>query len=568
MPHENLVGGIADHDIREAAAQHTLAANPLVGVRGRDILDSARVLLGQMMSSPGVASRQYLSFLGELGRIATGGSELAPDARDKRFADPAWKESVAYRALAQCYLAWGGALNRFVDEAKMDQREKERARFVVALLVDAMSPTNSLAGNPAALKKLIDTGGASVVHGLENLVGDLTRNGGLPTQVDTRKFAVGKNLATTPGAVVHRSPVMELIQYRPMTDEVHRRPLLIAPPQINKFYVFDLVPEKSIVQFALKGGLQTFAISWKNPTQAESHFGLDTYVEALEEAVDVMCNITGSEDVNIWGACSGGITTSAFLASLAARRETKVHSATVAVCVLDMAVARNTTAGIFVTPESIVAAKSASQLAGVVEGQELAHMFAWMRPNDLIWNYWVNNYLLGNAPPAVDILYWNNDTTRLPARLHADFLDLIDANPYVNASRLEVRGTPLDMRRVNLDSYVVAGVTDHITPWQGCYSTAKLYGVRSTFVLANSGHIQSLINPPDNPKACFWVGAAHQPKAEAWLEQAAKHAGSWWPHWLEWIKARSGELTAASAVLSNADDPLLGEAPGRYVMEK
>jgi polyhydroxyalkanoate synthase len=431
-----------------------------------------------------------------------------------------------------------------------------------------MAPTNSLAGNPAALKKLVDTGGASLVHGLENLIGDLARNGGLPSQVDRRKFAVGTNLATTPGSVVYRNPVMELIQYRPVGHEVHRRPLLIAPPQINKFYVFDLVPEKSIVQFALQGDLQTFAISWKNPTPAESHFGLDTYIEAMEQAVDVMRDVTGSQDVNIWGSCSGGITTSAFVANLAARGESKVHSATVAVCMLDMAAAQNTTAGMFVTPESIVAAKSASQLAGVVEGQELARMFAWMRPNDLIWNYWVNNYLLGNAPPAFDILYWNNDTTRLPARLHADFLDLIDGNPYVNAGRLAVRGTPLDMRRVDMDAYVVAGLTDHITPWQGCYNTAKLYGERSTFVLANSGHIQSLLNPPGNPKACFSTGAARQTKAEEWLEQATKSTGSWWPHWLEWIKARSGELTAAAAVPGNADYPPLGEAPGRYVMEK
>ncbi len=556
-----------DNDIREQAAQHTLAANPLVGVRGQDFLDSARVLLGQMISQPGLAARQYLSFLGELGRIATGGSELAPDPKDKRFADLAWQESVAHRALAQCYLAWGGALNRFVDTAKMDKRDAARARFVVSLLVDAMSPTNSLAGNPTALKKLVDTGGASLLHGLENLVGDIIRNGGLPAQVDTGKFAVAKNLATTPGSVVYRNPVMELIQYWPMGREVHKRPLLIAPPQINKFYVFDLVPEKSIVQLALRGGLQTFAISWKNPTPAESHFGLDTYVAAMEEAVDVMRDITGSEDINVWGSCSGAITMSAFLANLAARGEPKFHSTTVAVCVLDMAVAQNTTAGIFVTPESIVAAKSASQLAGVVEGRELARMFAWMRPNDLIWNYWVNNYLLGNAPPAFDILYWNNDTTRLPARLHADFLDLIDVNPYVNAGRLEVRGTPLDMRRVNMDSYVVAGVTDHITPWQGCYNTAKLYGDRSTFVLANSGHIQTLLNPPGNPKAFFWTGALRQGSADAWLEQAAKHAGSWWLHWLEWIKLRSGEMTSAPATLGNAENPPLGEAPGRYVME-
>jgi polyhydroxyalkanoate synthase len=557
-----------DDDIREQAAQHTLAANPLVGVRGQDIFDSARLLLGQLLRHPAAAAQQYLSLLGELGRIATGGSELAPDAKDRRFADPAWKESAAYRAVAQAYLAWGNALNRFLDDRKLDKHDADRARFVAALLIDALAPTNSLAGNPAALKKLIDTGGASLVHGLENFVGDLVRNGGLPAQVDTRKFAVGRNLATTPGEVVYRTPVMELIQYRPMTDEVHERPLLIAPPQINKFYFFDLAPEKSIIQYCLKGGLQTFAISWKNPTAAEGHFGIDTYVAALEEAVDVMRDITGSADVNIWGSCSGGITMSAFLAHLAARRQTKVHSATVAVCLLDMAAVHNTTAGMLVTPESIVAAKSASQLAGVVEGQQLARMFAWMRPNDLIWSYWVNNYLLGNAPPAFDVLYWNNDTTRLPAQLHGDFLDLIDTNPFVHAGRLEVRGTPLDMTRVDIDSYVVAGATDHITPWQGCYNTARLYGGRSTFVLANSGHIQSLLNPPGNPKAVFWTGGASAPHAEAWLDGAPKHSGSWWPHWLDWIRSRSGGLTRAPATLDSAHNPPLGAAPGRYVIER
>ena len=557
----------ADH-IREQASEHTLAANPLVGVRSQDILDSAGTLLARMAANPAVAVRQYVAFLGELGRIVTGGSELAPDAKDKRFADPAWKESLPYRALAQCYLAWGGALNRFVDEAKMSKRDAERSRFVVSLLVDAMSPTNWLGGNPTALKRIVDTGGASFVHGLENLIGDLAYNGGLPAQVDKRKFAVGKNLATTPGAVVHRSPVMELIQYRPATEEVYARPLLIAPPQINKFYVFDLAAEKSIIQYALKGNLQTFMISWKNPTSTESHFGLDTYVAAIEEAVDVIRSITGSEDVNIWGSCSGGITVAALLANLAARDQQKIHSATMAVCLLDMAVAEDTTAGIFVTPETILAAKTASRSAGVLQGRELARMFAWMRPNDLIWNYWVNNYLLGNTPPAFDILYWNNDTTRLPARLHADFLDLIGPNPYVNPGVMDVGGVPLDMRKVQMDSYVIAGLTDHITPWHGCYNTARLFRERSTFVLANSGHIQSLLNPPGNPKAYFWAGPAHQANAEAWLEQSAKHTGSWWPHWLEWIGARSGEKKSAPAVLGAADYPLLGDAPGQYVMEK
>jgi len=546
----------------------TLAANPLVGVRTQDILAATRALLEQGMRHPSLAAAQYLGFLSELGRIAAGRSELAPPPQDRRFADPAWKESPAYRALAQAWLAWGHALERFIDQAGMERREAERARFVVALLVDALAPTNALAGNPAALKKLVDTGGASVARGLQNYIADLARNGGLPAQVDPRAFAVGRNLATTRGAVVYRSPVMELIQYGAQTEQVHARPLLIAPPQINKYYVFDLAPDKSIVQFALKGGLHTFAVSWKNPTRAESDFGLDTYVGALEDAADVMREITGADDINIWGACSGGITTSALLAHLAARDSRKVHSATLAVCVLDMAAAQDTTAGMFVTPQSIVAAKAASQLAGVLEGQELARMFAWMRPNDLVWNYWVNNYLLGNAPPAFDILYWNSDSTRLPARLHADFLDLIEANPFVRPGRLRVRGTALDMRRVDLEAYVVAGLTDHITPWPGCYNTARLFGERTTFVLSNSGHIQSLLNPPGNPKSFFWCGAPRGVSAEKWLAGAAKHPGSWWPHWLEWIKARSGELRAPAAEAGSAARPPLDRAPGRYVLEK
>src|SRR5262249_16380991 len=289
-----------EHDIREQAAAHTLAANPLVGVRGEDLVASARLLLDEMLNNPAAFMRQYVALLAELVPIAPGGSAPAPKAR--RFRDPTWKNNATYRALAQAYLAWANSLYRFLDEAKIGSREAERARFLVSLLVDALAPTNSLAGNPAALKKLVETGGASFLHGFENFVRDVVRNGGLPAQVDTPTFAVGKNLATTPGWVVLRTEVMELIQYRPTTDEVHQRPLLIAPPQINKFYVFDLSPDKSIIRYCLEAGLQTFAISWKNPTAAERGFGLDTYVAGLEQAVDAMRAITASEDVNIWGS--------------------------------------------------------------------------------------------------------------------------------------------------------------------------------------------------------------------------------------------------------------------------
>lgn len=552
-----------------SALEHqTLAANPLVGVRRREVLDSARKLIGHMARNPGVAARQYVTFVRELGRIATGLSELVPDDRDRRFADTAWRESGPYRLLAQSYLAWGDALNRFVDRARMEKRDAERARFVVALFVDAMAPTNTLGGNPAALKRALDTGGTSLLRGLENFVADLAKNGGLPAQVDRRRFAVGRNLASTEGSVVFRNRLLELIQYRPLAARVRKRPLLIVPPQINKYYAFDLSPEKSIVRFALQGGLQVFVASWKNPSPAEGDFGLDAYVEALEEAIDAMREITRSAEVNIWGACSGGITTSALLGYLAARRQRKVHSATLAVCLLDMAAVEGTTAGAFATPNAIAAAKRASRAKGVLEGRDLARMFAWMRSNDLVWSYWVNNYLMGNAPPAYDVLYWNSDTTRLPARLHGDFLDLMAANPFVNAGRLKVRGKALDMRKVDLDAYVIAGTTDHITPWQGCYATAKLLGARSRFVLCNSGHIQSLINPPGNPKAAFRVKAARETSAAKWLERAPQQEGSWWPDWLAWIGKRSGALVASPAALGSLDHRPLCDAPGSYVMER
>ena len=546
----------------------TLAANPLVGVRRRDVLDSARRLLGHVARNPGVAARRYAAFVREVGRIASGRSVLVPDERDRRFSDPAWRESGPYRLLAQTYLAWGNALNELVDQVRMDRRDAERARFVVSLFVDAMAPTNVLAGNPAALKRALDTGGTSLLRGIEHFVSDLARNGGMPSQVDGRKFAVGRNVATTEGSVVLRNRVLELIQYRPLAPRVHQRPLLIVPPQINRYYAFDLSPEKSIVRFALQGGLQVFIASWKNPTPAEGGLGLDDYVEGLEEAIDAMRAITRSPDVNVWGACSGGITTAALLGHLAARRHRKVRSATMAVCLLDMAAVEGSTAGAFATPKAVAAAKKASRLRGVLEGRDLARMFAWMRSNDLVWNYWVNNYLMGNAPPAYDVLYWNSDTTRLPARLHGDFLDLIEANPFANPGRLAVRGKPLDMRKLDLESYVVAGTTDHITPWEGCYRTARILGKRSRFVLCNSGHIQSLINPPGNPKSRFHARPASEKDAAKWLRKAPEREGSWWPDWLAWIARRSGPRVAAPTALGSLDHRPLCDAPGRYVMEK
>jgi polyhydroxyalkanoate synthase len=558
------------HDaLVERAASNTLAANPLVGIRRRDVLATASSLVGHLARQPRLVSRQYAKLVGEYARIAAGRSTLEPAPGDRRFADAAWRDNGVFRRLVQTYVALGGSLERVVDEAKLDPEAAERARFAVSLFVDAIAPTNFVAGNPAALRKLVDTRGASVLRGFANFVEDLARGTGLPRQVDTRPFGVGRNLATTPGAVVFRNEVLELIQYAPTTPRVHARPLVIVPPQINKFYVFDLAPDKSLVRYALDSGVQAFAVSWRNPTRAHGDWGFDAYCGALERAIDAMREITGARDVNVLGACSGGITLTALLGELAARREHVVHCATLAVCVLDTSAARIGTTGMFVTPATIAAAKAASRKRRVLEGAELARMFAWMRPNDLVWNYHVNNYLLGNDPPAHDILFWNNDTTRLPARLHADFLDLFESNAFVHKGKLRVRDSGVDVGRIGIDSYVVGGLTDHITSWQGVYRTARLYGgARSTFARSNGGHIQSLINPPGNARSWFMAGPARAHTPESWLQRRERVAGSWWPHWRTWIQARSGPHAAARPEAGSKRHPPLANAPGTYVLER
>ncbi len=336
----------------------------------------------------------------------------------------------------------------------------------------------------------------------------MTKNGGLPSSVDASKFKVGENLANAPGTVVFRNEVLELIHYTATTEKVYQRPLLIVPPQINKYYSVDLSPEKSMIRFLTANGIQPYCVSWRNPTPAQADWGLDTYIEALDEACDAAREITGVDTVNIMGSCSGGITLSTYVAWLAAQKKEKINAVILAVCVLDTQADTDSEFASLVTPESIMIAKQMSKARGILDGHEMAKMFAWMRPNDLIWNYWVNNYLLGNQPPAFDVLFWNADTTRLPARLHADFLDLIFTNPFVNGGKLSISGVPIDMKKVKHETYVIAGTTDHITPWKAVYQTARLYGDKTTFILSNSGHLQSLLNPPGNPKAWYVKGVA------------------------------------------------------------
>jgi poly[(R)-3-hydroxyalkanoate] polymerase subunit PhaC len=544
-----------------------LGANPLVGLSRPQIAAALGRLLQRVVVEPGVVTAGGLDAIRQLIEVLVGRSDVAPEPRDKRFLAPTWSENPVYRRLLQAYLVETRSLLDVVDEVELDAKSRERARFALSLLTEAVAPTNTLLGNPTALARAVETRGRSVLAGLRHLAHDVRHNGGMPATVDARPFTVGGNLAVTPGQIVHRSEVFELIQYAPAGTTTFTRPLVAIPPQINKYYISDIGPGRSLIEHMVGAGVPYFAVSWRNPTAAQRAWDLDTYVAACKEAIEVACEITGSADANVVGMCAGAITMACLLGHLAATGERLVHSATFLVAGLDTA--QESQIGMLASQPAVEAARARSHRAGVLDGRDLARVFAWLRPNDLVWNYWVNNYLLGEDPPAFDILYWNADTTRLPAGLHSDFLDLFTTNGLAHPGTLTVLGTPVDLGKVDIDAYVVAGSTDHIVPWQTAYQTTQLLGGDTEFVLSSSGHIQAIVNPSGNPRSSYRTrGGVPPADADGWIEGAEKSAGSWWDHWSTWLGARSGDQRRAPTHLGSAAHPALEAAPGRYVHER
>jgi len=508
-------------------------------------------------------ARANRALAGELGRIAVGRSAVAPAAGDWRFADPTWQENAAFHRTMQIYLAWSRAVMALAEETGLPWRSEERARFALNVLTSAAAPTNLLLTNPAAMKRLYETGGASVVRGTRTMIRDWRSNGSLPRQFDATKLHVGVDLAVTAGAVVYRDERMEVIQYRPTTPQVHASPVVVIPPQVNKYYFLDLAPGRSFVEYAVSRGLQVFMISWCNPTPQCSAWGLDDYAGSVLTALDVARSITGADQGNVIGFCAGGITCASALNHLATTGTDPVASATFAVTLLDFDVPAML--GMLASPTLLRLATSASRRAGVLPGRSLGKVFTWFRPNDLVWNYVVNNYLLGNDPPVFDILAWNGDTTNLPATLHRQFLEIFGNNLLCHAGSLRVLDTPVDLSQITVDTYVTGAATDHLTPWKGCYRTTAMVGGSSTFVLSNGGHIQALVNPPGNPKSFHIVGDDPGPDPDTWLQGAQRHPGSWWEHWSEWVAHRSGPLHPAPRRLGTRAYPPIADAPGTYI---
>jgi poly[(R)-3-hydroxyalkanoate] polymerase subunit PhaC len=578
-------GASADRDFADVAdatpALDLLLSDAALGVLRRFRPDSSMLRFGlQLASQPGVVARRSAALISELRQIAAGTSALSPAARDRRFADQAWAESAILKRILQAYLAGSELAEGLLADADLDWRDGERVGFIIRNIVDAVAPSNIPLLNPAGLKALIDTGGLSAIRGLRAMATDLAEPPRIPSMVAPDAFELGRDLAVTPGAVVRRTDICELIQYEPATARVHKFPLLLVPPMINKFYICDLAPGRSLIEYLVSQGHQVFAISWRNPDARHRDWGLDAYGQAIIDSMQAARTICGAGKISICALCSGGIVSSMVAAHLKdTGRLRELASLYLGVTVLDQT-QEGTTAAL-VDERTARLAIAASQARGYLDGRSLAEVFAWLRPNDLIWSYWVNNYLQGRPPPAFDILYWNADTTRMPAALHKDFIELVLAGALAKPGAATMLGSAVDLEAIDTDAYVVAGIADHLCPWQSCYRTTQLLGGDVRFVLSTSGHIASMVNPPDNPKARFQVGPAHRADRPAgdsrpgspadpkeWLAAAETIQGSWWTDYSSWLAERSGGTKQRRARLGSPGFEPTEPAPGLYVLDR
>jgi polyhydroxyalkanoate synthase subunit PhaC len=520
-----------------------------------------------LAKQPGTVASRAAALGRELLAIGRGRSEVAPAKGDKRFSDPAWQGNELLKRTMQAYLTTTNTVYQLFSDAELDWRDAERMQFVLDVLTEGLSPSNSPLISPLGYKALIDTGGLSALRGLRHFVADMASAPRVPSMVEPDAFTLGQTIAATPGSVVLRTEQFELIQYAPQTDKVYRVPLLMVPPVINKFYVLDLAPGRSMIEYFVRQGLQVFAISWRNPTAEQRNWGFDTYGQAILNALEAVEKITETDRTHLQASCSGGILAAMTAAHLNAIGEGhRLAGLTLMVTVLDESKAGFPAAAMDEQVANIAIASSARK--GYLDGRSLAEVFAWLRPTDLVWRYWVNNYIEGKSPAAFDVLFWNADTTRMAAALHRDMVAMGLHNSLVTPGAVSMLGTPVDLNQLTTDAYVVAGVADHISPWQACYRSARLLGIRSVrFVLSSSGHIASLVNPPGNPRASYRVGDVDDPDPAFWAESAGQRPDSWWPDFVSWFGKRAGQKENAPDVLGGAGMAPLEPAPGGYVLE-
>jgi len=484
---------------------------------------------------------------------------------DRRFHAPAWREQPFFSWLAQSYLLYAEYVREMTRLANLPEDGRRRLEFATQQYLAAIAPTNFPATNPEVVARAFATEGGSLTQGIRNLLDDAQR--GRITMSDERAFAVGGNLAVTPGSVVYRNDLIEVIQYAAATKRVHGHPLVIIPPCINKYYVLDLRPENSFVRYAVAAGHTVFIVSWRNIPPEQGSLTWDDYIErGTLRAIRLAQEIGRSKTVNALGFCVGGTMLAAAVAVLAARNDRSVASVTLLTTMLDFDDPGDI--GVYISRELLAAREPALMAGQRVHGQELASAFASLRANDLVWHYVVNNYLKGTIPPAFDLLYWNADSANLPGPMYVYYLrNLYLDNRLREPGSLTMAGAPIDLKRIAVPTYVLATRDDHIVPWRTAYQTTQLVAGDTTFVLGAAGHIAGVINPPSPPRRHFWTNDLIVAEADEWLARAAATPGSWWPHWKDWLGSRAGPERNAPRRTGNATYPPLDPAPGRYVLE-
>ncbi|MBT8585105.1 class I poly(R)-hydroxyalkanoic acid synthase [Polynucleobacter paneuropaeus] len=508
--------------------------------------------------------KQYFE---ELAHLATNPNAI--EIKDRRFAGQAW-HSAWSKTIAASYLLNSKHLLALAHAVDTDDKSKHRIVFATEQMIDAMSPANFIATNPEVLENIISSQGQSIQNGISNLLGDLKK--GKVSQTDETAFEIGKNLATTEGAVVFRNDLFELIQYTPLTETVYARPLLMVPPCINKYYILDLQPDNSVVRYLVEQGHTIFLVSWKNPDDSMSQVTWDDYVgKGVIQAIEVAKDIGGTEQINVLGFCVGGTLTASALAVLAARKKKLITSLTLLTTLLDFS--DTGILDIFVDEGSVKLRESTiggeSGNFGMMSGLELGNTFSFLRPNDLVWNYVVENYLKGKSPPPFDLLYWNGDSTNLPGAMYCWYLrHTYLQNELIKPYKLTICGEKIDLGKIDCPAYIYASHDDHIVPWKSAYESTHLLKGKNRFVLGASGHIAGVINPPSKNKRHYFVNEKLVKTADDWFKAAKDERGSWWPDYVNWLAPFGGEKKVASKILGNKNYPKLIAAPGKYVKEK
>ena len=548
-----------------AGFEAVLAAAAYQGIEGLAPPPELRRLAGAVLRNPVPPGRSLVDLARRLGTIMRGSAAVrAGGGLDRRFADPAWESNPVLNRIALSYLDYSDTIVGILEDVDVDWRTRERLRLLVDNLLAAQSPTNNPLVNPSSWKRLIDTGGGSLRAGLANLVHDLRSSTKLPASVDKSAFVLGKDLAATPGKVVRRSRLYELIEYQPVTEEVDVVPILMIASPVNKYYLLDLEQSDSLIRAELERGRRVFVASWVNPDESHADAGFDAYVAAIVEMLETVAEITATDAAHLLGLCGGGqlaLLAAAYLAAIG--RQHELATLTIGIAVVDYDRGPATMA--FLDRKAADKAIERATARGHFDAAESARAFALIRPNDGIWTNVVNNYLLGKKPPAMGLLYWAADQTNITTRFGRDTIEAALDNALAKPGEVSILGVPIDTRQITVDTYVLGGSTDHISPWRDCYRTLAMLGSTPTFVLARGGHAIVVSRPPGSPRSSHRTGMVTGTDPDEWLANSTQRPGSWWDHWNHWIDEHTPDQRPAPQRLGSASHPPLGDAPGDYV---